>query len=51
MVALTNHNFVVPQHGRLDITTEFGKIMVHPNEICVIQRGVRYSVDLPDGPV
>ncbi|KAJ2960763.1 hypothetical protein NQZ79_g3910 [Umbelopsis isabellina] len=42
---------IVPQHGRLDITTEFGKIMVQPNEICVIQRGVRYSVDLPDGPV
>ncbi|KAH8555407.1 homogentisate 1,2-dioxygenase [Umbelopsis sp. PMI_123] len=42
---------IVPQHGRLDIRTEFGKIMVHPNEICVIQRGVRYSVDLPDGPV
>ncbi|KAG0346780.1 hypothetical protein BG004_000822 [Podila humilis] len=41
---------IVPQLGRLDITTEFGKIMVHPNEICVIQRGIRYSVGLPDGP-
>ncbi|KAG0044358.1 hypothetical protein BGZ83_010418 [Gryganskiella cystojenkinii] len=41
---------LVPQQGRLDITTEFGKIMVHPNEICVIQRGIRYSVALPDGP-
>ncbi|KAF9411609.1 hypothetical protein BGZ94_001289, partial [Podila epigama] len=40
----------VPQQGRLDITTEFGKIMVHPNEICVIQRGIRFSVALPDGP-
>ncbi|KAF9936043.1 hypothetical protein BGZ75_009823 [Mortierella antarctica] len=41
---------IVPQQGRLDITTEFGKIMVHPNEICVIQRGIRFSVALPDGP-
>ncbi|KAG0173203.1 hypothetical protein DFQ28_001238 [Apophysomyces sp. BC1034] len=42
---------IVPQHGRLDITTEFGKMMVAPNEICVIQRGIRFSVALPDGPV
>ncbi|KAG0322200.1 hypothetical protein BG000_002982 [Podila horticola] len=41
---------IVPQQGRLDITTEFGKILVHPNEICVIQRGIRFSVALPDGP-
>ncbi|ORZ02508.1 homogentisate 1,2-dioxygenase [Syncephalastrum racemosum] len=39
---------IVPQHGRLDICTEFGKMMVAPNEICVIQRGVRFSVSLPD---
>ncbi|KAI7860643.1 hypothetical protein BDC45DRAFT_492467 [Circinella umbellata] len=42
---------IVPQQGRLDITTEFGKMMVAPNEICVIPRGIRYSVALPDGPV
>ncbi|KAI8376480.1 homogentisate 1,2-dioxygenase [Radiomyces spectabilis] len=42
---------IVPQHGALDIITEFGKIYVKPNEICVIQRGVRYSVNLPEGPV
>lgn len=41
---------IVPQQGRLDICTEFGKMMVAPNEICVIQRGVRYSVSFPDGP-
>ena len=29
--------FVVPQTGTLDITTEFGKMTVEPNEICVIQ--------------
>ncbi|KAJ3170413.1 hypothetical protein HDU87_008807 [Geranomyces variabilis] len=41
---------IVPQQGRLDIQTEFGHLMVEPNEICVIPRGVRYAVRLPDGP-
>jgi len=41
---------IVPQQGRLDITTEMGKLSVCPNEICVIPRGIRFSVDLPDGP-
>lgn len=35
---------IVPQHGVLDIRTEFGKILVRPNEICVIPRGIRYHV-------
>merc|ERR1711962_1452946 len=34
---------LVPQEGILRITTEFGKIQVEPNEICVIQRGMRFS--------
>ncbi|CAI7640292.1 unnamed protein product [Penicillium discolor] len=42
---------IVPQHGVLDIQTELGRIIVRPNEICVIPRGVRYRVTLPDGPV
>ncbi|KAJ2081107.1 hypothetical protein H4R24_002578 [Coemansia sp. RSA 988] len=42
---------IVPQQGSLDITTEFGPIFVAPNEIVVIQRGIRFSVALPDGPV
>ncbi|KAL1920979.1 uncharacterized protein VTP21DRAFT_11614 [Calcarisporiella thermophila] len=41
---------IVPQLGALDITTEFGKMLVRPNEICVIQRGMRFTVALPDGP-
>ncbi|KAJ2343004.1 hypothetical protein IWW50_006194 [Coemansia erecta] len=41
---------IVPQQGRLDIMTEFGPIMVAPNEVAVIQRGMRFSVALPDGP-
>lgn len=32
---------IVPQHGVLDIQTELGKLLVRPNEICVIPRGVR----------
>ncbi|CAG8755859.1 8306_t:CDS:10 [Cetraspora pellucida] len=41
---------IVPQHGRLDITTEFGRIMVSPCEIVVIPRGIKFAVNLPDGP-
>ncbi len=32
---------VVPQQGELHITTEMGKMKVEPNEICVIQSGIR----------
>lgn len=41
---------IVAQHGTLDIQTEFGKLFVQPGEICVIQRGQRFKVSLPDGP-
>lgn len=40
---------IVPQQGSLDITTEFGKILVEPNEIVVIQQGMRFSVNV-SGP-
>jgi homogentisate 1,2-dioxygenase len=42
---------IVPQHGVLDIRTELGRLLVRPNEICVIPRGIRYRVELPEGPV
>lgn len=42
---------IVPQHGALDIQTELGKLLVRPNEICVIPRGIRHRITLPDGPV
>lgn len=32
---------IVPQHGVLNIQTELGNIMLRPNEIAVIPRGVR----------
>ncbi|KAI8870220.1 GD23768 [Ramicandelaber brevisporus] len=35
---------IVPQLGELHIQTEFGHIDVAPNEICVIQRGIRFAV-------
>ncbi|KAM9301127.1 homogentisate 1,2-dioxygenase [Morus bassanus] len=37
---------IVPQQGKLLITTEFGKMLVEPNEICVIQQGMRFSVEV-----
>ncbi|KAH8890094.1 Homogentisate 1,2-dioxygenase [Thozetella sp. PMI_491] len=42
---------IVAQHGVLDIQTELGKLLVRPNEIAVIPRGVKYRVTLPSGPV
>ena len=37
---------IVPQEGTLFITTEFGRMTVKPREICVIQRGMKFKVDL-----
>lgn len=39
----------MPQQGTLDITTEFGKLTVAPNEICIIQQGMRFTVGV-EGP-
>jgi homogentisate 1,2-dioxygenase len=41
---------IVPQQGALDIQTEFGPLFVQPGEIVVIPRGIRFRVQLPDGP-
>ncbi|KAI5776935.1 Homogentisate 1,2-dioxygenase [Geopyxis carbonaria] len=41
---------IVPQLGALDIQTEFGPLYVQPGEICILQRGMRWRVALPDGP-
>ena len=40
----------VPQQGRLVLATELGVLEVEPQEIAVVPRGVRFRVDLPDGP-
>ncbi|TVY82772.1 Homogentisate 1,2-dioxygenase [Lachnellula suecica] len=42
---------IVLQHGVLDIQTELGRLLIRPNEIAVIPRGIRYRVMLPEGPV
>jgi len=40
---------IVPQVGTLFLTTEAGKMEVPSNFICVIPRGIRFSVDVPAG--
>ena len=41
---------LVPQQGRLRIATELGVLEVAPQQIAVVPRGVRFRVELPDGP-
>ena len=40
---------IVPQLGKLVIHTELGLLAVSPNEICVLPRGLKFRVALPDG--
>ena len=40
---------LVPQQGRLAVFSELGKLEVSPGEICVVPRGMRHRVELPDG--
>ena len=39
---------IVPQIGTLDITTEFGRLTVEPQEIVVIPRGVKFAVAISE---
>jgi len=39
---------IVPQKGTLAIKTEFGKMLVEPEEICVIQQGIKFSIDIEE---
>jgi homogentisate 1,2-dioxygenase len=41
---------IVPQSGSLRIVTEFGVMTVAPLSIALIPRGVRFRVELPEGP-
>ena len=41
---------VVPQQAPLRFVTEFGLLDVAPGEICVVPRGVKFRVELPEGP-
>jgi homogentisate 1,2-dioxygenase len=40
---------IVAQQGGLSVHTECGTLHVVPGEICVIPRGMKFSIDLPDG--
>ena len=40
---------IVPQHGRLLLATECGRLAVTPGEIAVIPCGMKFRVELPDG--
>ena len=40
---------IVPQQGALRVATELGVIEAIPNEICVVPRGIKFRVELPDG--
>jgi len=40
---------VVPQEGRLLVSTELGWLEAGPGELLILPRGIRFSVYLPDG--
>jgi homogentisate 1,2-dioxygenase len=40
---------IVPQQGRLVVTTELGALDVRPGEIVLLPRGMAFKVALPDG--
>ena len=40
---------IVPQQGRLVARTEMGVMDLLPGEICLIPRGIKFAIDLPDG--
>ena len=42
---------IVPQQGAILAQTELGQINVTPGEILVIPRGLKFRIELPDGPV
>jgi len=41
---------LVPQQGRLMLATELGRLEVAPGEIAILPRGLRFRVELLDGP-
>jgi homogentisate 1,2-dioxygenase len=40
----------VPQQGRLQITTELGRLEVRAGEVALVPRGLAMRIALPDGP-
>ncbi len=42
---------IVPQEGAIRLVTELGRLTVEPQQIAVVPRGLRFRVELVDGPV
>jgi homogentisate 1,2-dioxygenase len=42
---------IVPQENSIKIVSEFGIIVAGPGEIVIVPRGVKFKVDLVDGPI
>ncbi len=40
---------VIPEHGRLHIQTELGRLHVAPGELAILPRGLRFRIAVPDG--
>ncbi len=40
---------LIPQQGRIVVTTELGILDVKPGEVAIVPRGMAFSVALPDG--
>jgi homogentisate 1,2-dioxygenase len=41
---------VMPVSGSLLVSTELGRLQVGPGELALIPRGIKFRVELPDGP-
>lgn len=50
MVNADGELLVVPQQGRLEVTTELGMLDVKPGEVLLLPRGLAFKVALPEGP-
>jgi homogentisate 1,2-dioxygenase len=40
----------VPENGPIAVHTELGPLNVRPGEVAVVPRGIRFRVELPEGP-
>lgn len=41
---------ILPEMGAIRLLTEMGRIDVAPGQVAIVPRGVRFRVELPDGP-
>lgn len=40
---------IVPQQGKILVKTELGRLLVEPQEIVVVQRGIKFAVEVLEG--